>query len=83
MRDVEDAKKARALELLEERISYRNIAEEVKGGKFTVQRWARPEVSQRGAMRNKGRVGTSSSFEYLPSYQLQATGDGPFSYPLH
>jgi len=41
MRDVEDAKKARALELLEEGISYRDIAEEVKGGKSTVQRWAK------------------------------------------
>lgn len=41
MRDVEDAKKARALELLEEGISYREIAEEVKVGKSTVQRWAK------------------------------------------
>jgi putative DNA primase/helicase len=41
MRDVEDAKKARALELLDEGISYRDIAEEVKVGKSTVQRWAK------------------------------------------
>ena len=31
---------ARALELLEEGMSYREIAEEVKVGKSTVQRWA-------------------------------------------
>ncbi len=41
MRDVEDAKKARAFELLEEGMSYRDIAEEIKVGKSTVQRWAK------------------------------------------
>jgi hypothetical protein len=41
MRDVEDAKEARALELLEEGISCRDTAEEVKMGKSTVQRWAK------------------------------------------
>jgi len=41
MRDPEDAKRARVLELLTEGLSYREIAEEVKVGKSTVQRWAK------------------------------------------
>jgi hypothetical protein len=41
LRDVEDATKARVLELVAEGLSYRDIAEEVKVGKSTVQRWAK------------------------------------------
>ena len=62
MRDVEDAKKARALELLNEGISYRDIAEEVKVGKSTVQDRAKAKdvpcpISKRVGQRDSGDEG--------------------------